>query len=311
MLKLFSGTNNLALSKRVINLLKRSLAQSEVVRFEDSEVRVRVLEDVENQTAIIIQPFSNPTDTSIIELLFFADALRRGEAKKVIAIIPYLGYARQNIQHRKGEAISIHVIVKCLEAVGIDEVIALDLHDEAIAGIFSIPLTHLTALPLLVDHIKKYLKKENISEESVVVMSPDQGGIERARKFAESFYGTKEAAFGIVEKQRDLEHIHKSQALKLYADVEGKTVILVDDIVTSGRTLMNAADLSLQKGATNVIAAVVHHDFSAKAPKKLQDSKIEKFFTTDTIRLEEKQKFPKLEEISIAPLLGEEIKKSD
>ena len=162
MLRLFSGTNNIRLSSQVAKLLKIPLSQSEVVHFEDSEVRIRLIDDVKNQTCVIIQPTSNPADSSFMELCFFADAMRRAEAKKIIAVIPYLGYARQNIQHRPGEAVSINVIIRFLETVGIDEVVAFDLHDEATQGIFSIPFTHLSGLGALAQAVKEYLGKKMI-----------------------------------------------------------------------------------------------------------------------------------------------------
>lgn len=303
-IKLFSGTNNQKLSTKVASSLNVPLAKTEVVRFEDSEVRVRVLENVKEEVAVIIQSASAPTDTSFMELFFLCDALKRSEAKKIIGVLPYFGYARQNIQHREGEDVSVNVIIKFLETVGFSEIVAFDLHDEATAGIFSIPFKHLTALPLLAEEVKKYLK----APDEVLVVSPDQGGVERARIFSLAFFAKKDIPIGIVEKKRDLKKPHESQALELFGDVKNKTVVLVDDIITSGGTLLNAAELCLKNGAKKVLAAVVHHDFSQKAPKRIQESKIEKFFTTDTIELKDNQKFPKLQEISVAPLLVKEIK---
>ncbi len=305
MVKLFSGTNSLELSQAVAKLAGLTLASAEVIRFKNSEVRVRITEDVKDQTCAIIQTTSNPTDTNIMELLFFCDALKRSEARKVIAIIPYFGYARQNIQHREGEDVSAHIVIKLLESLGFDEVWIFDLHDEGTQGIFSIPLKPLSALSLLAASVKKYLT----TTDDIEIASPDQGGVERGRAFIKAFFGNEQQELVMIEKKRDLENIHKSKAVSIYGDVKDKTVILVDDIVTLGGTLLNAAQMCLDNGAKCIVAAVIHHDFADGVWTRIQDSNIDKFFTTDTITLPVEQKFPKLEEISIAPLLAEELKK--
>ncbi len=308
MIKLFSGTANIKLAVQVSKVLNIPLSQSEVVRFEDSEVRVRVLEKVKDKTCAIIQPTSNPSDPRIMELLFFCDALKRSEAKKIIAIIPYFGYSRQNIQHREGEAVSAHVIINLLESVGFDEVFTFDIHDEASQGIFSVPFKNLSAMPILAKEIKDYLKTQKIPLSKVTVVSPDQGGVEKARLFGQALFNKMDFHLAVAEKKRDLEHIHQSFALDLFGDVKGKTAILVDDIITSGGTLLNAAHLCFDKGAKRILVAVVHHDFSSQAPSKIQNSDIEKFFTTDTIPLKDYQKFPKMKKISVAPVIADALK---
>ena len=305
MIKLFSGTNSAYLAQKVAKLADIALAEAEVIRFENSEARVRIIEKVKDQVCAVLQTTSNPTDANILELLFFCDALKRSQSKRVIAIIPYFGYARQNIQHRDGEDVSAHVIIKLLESVGFDEVWTVDLHDEASQGIFSVPLKHLSALPLLADRVRKYLQ----TTDDVVVASPDQGGVERSRAFIKFFFGDEKRELVVIEKKRDLQQIHKSEAISIYGNVKEKTVILVDDIVTLGGTLINAAELCLKNGAKRIIAAVTHHDFAGNGWQKIQNSQIEKFFTTDTILLKDEQKFPKLEEVSVASLLAEELKK--
>lgn len=305
MFKLFSGTSNPKLAMGVSRLLHFPLAASEVVRFENSEIRVRVHEDVKNHTCVLIQSTSNPTDTHLMELFFFCDALRRQEAKKVIGIIPYFGYARQDIQHRPGECVSVNVIIKFLESIGFFKVYTVNLHDEATEGVFSIPFKNINAFPVLAVEIKKYVKE--VSVEKVAVVSPDHGGVERARKFSDVLFGHQNHTISVVEKKRNLEHIHESVALDLYGDVKGKVAILVDDMITSGGTLIHAAQLCLDRGATKVLAAVVHHDFAPGAAQKLQSSSVERFFMTDTIALKEDQKFEKLHEVMIAPLLATEL----
>ncbi len=305
-MKLFSGTANLPLAQKVSKILDLPISSSEVVRFDNSEVRVRIEDDVRGETAVVIQPTANPSGTNLMELFFFCDALHRQEARRVIAVIPYFGYARQNIQHRPGECVSVNVIVRFLEALRIAKVYAFDLHDEATEGVFSIPFKHATAFDSLANRVKEYVGHE-VNDDTVAVVSPDQGGIERARHFADYFFEKAEHGLTVIEKKRNLESPHSSRALSMYGNIEGKTAIIVDDIVTSAGTLINAADLCIQKGAKRVIAAISHHDFSEKAPSRIQESAIEKFFTTDSLYLRPEQKFDKLEEITIAPRIADEI----
>lgn len=307
MIKLFSGSANKELARQVGKHLKVKLAKAQIVRFANSEVRVRIEEDIKDETVAVIQPTSAPTDTNLMELFFFSDAAKRSGAKSVVGVLPYFGYARQNIQHREGECVSTNVVIRFLEAVNFDKIITLNLHDEATEGIFSIPFKNLSAFPILAKKIKKYLK--NASARQVSIVSPDQGGVERARQFGSLFFGKKGFPLSVVEKKRDLESLHQTTAVNLYGDIKGKTAILVDDIVTSGGTLINAASLSLDQGAKRVIAAVVHHDFAQGTAVKIQASRIEKFFTTDTIALKDEQKFDKLEEVSVAPIIADALRK--
>lgn len=307
-MKLFTTTASAQLTHEVVKNLGSTLAQSEVVRFENSEVRVRINEDVSGETCVVLGSSSNPTDTNVMELFFFADALKRSEAARIIGIIPYFGYARQNIQHRPGEDVSANVIIRFLETVGYDEIATFELHDEATAGVFTIPFTALSAFSVLAKEIKTHLTSINIPLEDVVVVSPDQGGVERARHFGEFLFGNSNFEIAVTEKKRDQAHIHVSEALDLYGDVKDKTVIIVDDVATSAGTLINSANLAKERGATQCIAAITHHDFGPDAPKKLQESNIDAFFTTDSITLREADKFDKLHVVSIAPLIAAYIK---
>lgn len=307
MIKIFSGTASLPLSQEVAKILKIPLASASVVRFENSEVKVRIEDKVKNQTCLVIQSTANPTDTHLMELFFFCDALRRQEAKKVIGFIPYFGYARQDIQHVQGECVSANVVIRFLEAIGFSKIYTIDLHDEATEGVFSIPFKNLSAQPILADQVKQYLNKLKIPLSETVVVSPDQGGIERARKFSLSLYGENEFSLAVIEKKRNLNLIHQSKALNLYGNVENKTAIIVDDIVTSGKTLINAANLCFENKAKKVIAVIIHPDFSPQAPSIISKSNIEKVFTTDTINIPSSLKFDKLKIVSIAPLIVKEI----
>jgi len=306
-MKLFSGTANPKLTEEVARLLNVSIAKSEVVRFGNSEVRVRIEEDVTDEVCYVIQPTSNPTDTHLMELFLFADALKRCDAKKIIAIIPYFGYARQNIQHRPGECVSTNVVVNFLENIGFHEIMTFDLHDEATTGIFTVPFSNLTSFSVLANSIVEYLGKENINIRDVMIVSPDQGGVERARRFGSHLFGTDDFPITVIEKNRDQNVIHKSSAVAIYGEVKDKIAILIDDILTSGGTMFNAADLCMSKGAKRVIGAVVHHDFAPNTNEKIETSVLEKLFTTNTIALREEDISSKLVEISVASIIAQNI----
>lgn len=308
MLKLFTGSANPTLSAEVSKILKIPLSKSEVVRFDNSEVKVTIADKVKNDVCVVIQPTANPTDTHLMELFFFADALKRGQAKEIIAIIPYFGYARQNREHRSGEAVSVNVVIRFLETIGFSEVYVVNLHDEGTEGVFSITFKNLSAFGILGREVAHYLKNNKNTEE-VAVVSPDQGGVERAQLFAENFFHNNNVDIAVIEKRRNLDKIHESKALNLYGEVKGKTCIIIDDIITSGGTLVHAADFCIKRGAKRVLACIPHHDFSPNSAKVLGNSSIEKIFMSNTIALKPEQKFASLEEVSIAPLIAEEIKK--
>ncbi len=308
MIKLFSGSSNQKLSLEVAKLLKIPLAKAEVMRFGNSEVKVTINEDVKNHNCVVLQPTSNPTDTNVMELLFFCDALRRQEAKKVIGYVPWFGYAKQDIQHRPGECVSVNVIIRMIESIGFYKIYTLDLHDEATAGVFSIPFKNLSALPLLAKHIYKYFKAHGVSTKNVALVSPDQGAVEKVRNFGVAFYGSPDFSEVVIEKKRNLNQAHKAEPLDLYGDVKGKTCLIVDDMVVSGSTLIPAVDLCLKRGAKEVYCTAVHHDFTSNAPSNLEGSKFKRFFTTNSIELKPSQSFPKLEEVSIASLIADELK---
>ncbi len=256
------------------------VGKSELVRFANSEIKVRILQPVTDTPCVIIQSLSNPTSERVLELAFYLDALRREKSGNVDVVIPYLGYARQNIQHLPGECVSAHVIIALIESLGARSVTTIDIHDEATAGVFTVPFTNLSALPLLADDMKK-----SIPTETTLVGSPDQGGVERARGFAEAFYkGSTVPELVVIEKKRNLEGVHDSQAVELYGEVTGKDIILVDDVATSAGTMMHAAQLCLDKGARHVYAAVVHADFGDGVIEKIANSKLfEGWYTTNTI----------------------------
>lgn len=323
-MRLFSGTSNQPLAKKVAQRLGVGLGKMEIVRFGNSECRVRVKEDVREKTCVVIQSTSAPSDEHLMEMFFMVDALKRSAAKRLLAVIPYFGYARQNQQHRRGECISAHVVSKFIETIGVDELITVDLHEEQISGFFEIPVSHLSGLPVLAKAIKNYIVKQHVSGQYVIV-SPDQGGIERARRFLK----VKEDKSGldllalrngssrtlssyeqivVVEKKRDLEKMHVSEAVQVVGDVRDKVAIIVDDIITSGGTIVNAAKAVKETGAKKVLVAATHADFIEGTVEKLQNSPVEKMFVTDTIKISKEKMFAKLEVVSVAEVLAEKIK---
>jgi len=308
MFKLFSGSANPKLSVEVSKLLNVPISKSEVTRFDNSEIRVTIQEKVKDEVCVIVQSTANPTDTHLMELFFFADALKRMQAKKIIAFIPYFGYARQNRGHRTGESVSVNVVIRFFETIGFNQVYTFDLHDEGTEGIFSIPFKNISTFSILGREVAHYLKNNKNTEE-VAIVSPDQGGVERAQTFAENFFHTNNVDIAVIEKRRNLDKIHQSKALNLYGEVKNKTCIIVDDIITSGGTLVHAAEFCLKRGAKRVLACVVHHDFSKNAVPILSKSPLEKIFMSNTIALKSEHKFSKLKEISIAPLIEKELKK--
>ncbi|KKQ01787.1 MAG: Ribose-phosphate pyrophosphokinase [Candidatus Roizmanbacteria bacterium GW2011_GWA2_36_23] len=309
MIKLFAGTAHPILSNEISKLTGLPLSKAEVVRFGNSEVKVTIQEDVRDSVCVIIQPTSNPTDTNIMELLLFCDALKREEARKVIAYVPWFGYAKQDIQHRTGECVSVNVIIHMLESIGFYKVYTVDLHDEATAGVFTIPFKNLSAFSILAKYIRNYFLKNKIDLDRIALVSPDQGAVEKVRNFGVEFYGTTKFSEVVIEKKRDQNIMHKATPLDLYGNVENKIAVIIDDMVVSGSTIIPAVDLCLERGARSVYAAAVHHDFTASAPKRLQESRLKKFFFTNTILLKPENKFEKLEEISIASLIADELKK--
>jgi ribose-phosphate pyrophosphokinase len=293
------------LSNEVAHLLNITLSKAKIIRFTNSEIKVRIEEKVKDTICFIIQTTSNPTDTHLMELLFFADALKRNGAKKLIAVIPYFGYARQNREHLPGESVSVNVVIRVLEYVGFNAIFTITIHDEATEGIFSVTFKNIDGFLPLNKKISLYLKK-HYPDDKVIIVSPDQGGVERAQIFAENFFHQKNVEIAVIEKKRNLEKIHQSKALNLFGNVKNKIAIIVDDIITSGQTLVNAADLCLKKGAKKVIAAVVHPDLSPNAKETIEKSLIEKIFVTNTIQL--KEKIEKIEVVSCASLIANAIK---
>src|SRR3989339_1917208 len=295
---IFSGNSNPELTAQITSELKIPLGKAEIIRFADSECRVRIEEDVEGKNIFVIQSLSNPVDEHLMEFLLMGDAVKRGEPKKMVAVLPYHGYARQDRIHRPGECLSAQVVAKMIESVGFDKLITVELHNESIVGFFKIPVVHVSGLEV-------FRKRVTDLKEDVVIITPDAGALKRSQKFAESL----DLPLALIEKKRDLDRAHKILSMRVVGEVKGKTAIIVDDVIVTGGTLINAAFLLKEKGAKKVIAAATHADFVGGADKILQDSPLDAVWVTDTIYIPPAKNFPKLKISSIASDLSAAVGK--
>ncbi len=295
---LFSGSGNRKLALDIANILKKPLGKMEIVTFADSEKRVRIEEKVADRICFVIASLSNPVDTHLVELCLIADALKTNDCGKLVAVIPYFGYARQDKAHREGEGISARVMAHLIEAVDFNKVVAVDLHSDFIEGFFDIGLKHLSAAELFAQNLGK-------TKKDMVVVSPDAGAAKRSQKFADLL----DAPLTFIEKKRNLDKAHTIDHLRLVGDVTGKTAVMIDDVITSGGTLVKAAYMLKDHGAKEVIAAATHADFVNGTKKILEDSPLDRVYVTDSIVIKPEDKFKNLEILSLAPLLAEQIRK--
>lgn len=289
------------MSEKIASIVDVPLAHYEFIRFDDNEVKPVVKEAVRGEDCVIIQSTSIHPNDYWMELFLLADALRRAAAKRIIAVIPCFGYARQNQMHAVGEPVTAHVLVNFMQTVGISEVLTVDLHDETMTGMFNIPITNTSALPLLAQTVMPYLGGD------YAVVTPDQGGIERARLFAQSM-GCKNPIVAI-EKKRDLVHAHQSHTVQVLGDVKHLTVVIQDDVVTSGGTVLHAIDALAEAGCGDIYVCVTHQDFSPDVAERLQRSRMKKMFITNSVATYHARMFEKLQIVDISQLLADEIRK--
>lgn len=290
---LFSGSSNKPLAETVAKELGITLGKAELTRFADGEMRPWIQEDVRDKTVFILESLSYPMDEHIMELVLTGDAIRRSAPKTMIAIIPYMGYARQDKQHRVGEPISTRVIAKFIEISKIKEIVTVDLHNDAIVGFFQIPVTHLSALEVLSEQIKKLKLKNGI------VVSPDVGGVKRARNMAYAL----DLPMAFMEKKRFLDRNDTTEAVQIIGDVKGRDAIVFDDMIASGSTIAGGAPALKDAGATSVTFAATHAVLAGPAVERLGLPAIDHVILTDTIAITKEKQFPKLTIVSVAPLL--------
>ncbi len=297
-IKIFSGNSNLPLAKAIAEYLHLPLGEAVVSRFSDGEVRVQLKENVRGADVYIIQSTGSPAE-NIMELLLLIDAARRASAKRITAVIPYFGYGRQDKKDEPRVPISAKVIANLLTTVGVNRVVSVDLHVEQIQGFFDIPVDHLYAAPVFVEHIKN---SDLVDLDNLVVVSPDAGHAKRARGVAKRL---ENRPLAIVDKRRSAPNV--AAAMNVIGDVKGKVALLLDDIVDTAGSLVSAANALKDHGAVKVFACCTHLLLSGEAINRISNSPIEKLWGTDSLLLAEEKRISKIDQLSIAPLLGEAI----
>ena len=298
-MKLLSGTGNLELSKKIAQNLKLKLVNSNIKRFADGEIYVEINENIRGNSIFVIQSISTPANDNLMELLICIDALRRSSAKNITAVIPYFGYARQDRKVVPRTAISAKLVSNLITNAGAHRIVTVDLHAGQIQGFFDIPVDNLFSTPIFSKHIKKYISNKNI-----ICVAPDVGGVERARALGQKL----NVGLAIIDKRRPAPG--KSQVMNIIGNVKGKNCLLVDDIIDSGGTIVNASKALKEKGAKDVYVYVTHGVLSGNAVEQINNSKIKKLILTDTIDYSYKiKKSSKIVVLSISNLMAEAIKR--
>jgi len=297
-MKILAGTSNSKLCKDIAKHLKLKLVNTNIKRFADGEVYVEINENIRGNSIFVVQSTSNPANDNLMELLICIDALRRSSAKSITAVIPYFGYARQDRKVVPRTAISAKLVSNLITNAGANRILSVDLHAGQIQGFFDIPVDNLFATPIFARHIKK------IKLNNLVCVSPDVGGVERTRALSRRI----NSSIAIIDKRRPAPG--KSEVMNIVGNVVNKNCVIVDDIIDSGGTIVNAAKALKDKGAKDIYIFITHAVLSGEAVNKIQKSQIKKLITTDTIDNSKKIKTSKkIEVISIAPMISEAMKR--
>jgi ribose-phosphate pyrophosphokinase len=294
-LKLFTLNSNEKLAADIASFIGLELGQCSVSRFSDGEIQINIEESIRGCDVYVVQSTSAPVNEHIMELLILIDALKRASAKTINIVMPYYGYARQDRKARAREPITAKLVANLLETAGAHRVITLDLHAPQIQGFFDIPIDHLMGVPILVEYFEgKQLK-------DIVIVSPDHGGVTRARKMADRL----KAPIAIIDKRRPKPNV--SEVMNIVGNIEGKTAIIIDDMIDTAGTITLAANALVENGAKEVYACCTHPVLSGPAIERIQNSKIKELVVTNSILLAEEKKTDKITELSVAPLIGEAI----
>ena len=297
--KVFCGTSNAPLAEAICKYLDLPLGKAEIRRFSDGELSTEISESVRGCHVFVIQSTCPPTNEHIMELLILTDALKRASAGSVTAVIPYYGYARQDRKVRPRAPISAKLVADLITVSGISRIVTVDLHAGQIQGFFNIPVDHVFAAPVLLQHIK-----DNMNNKDLVIVSPDAGGMERARSFAKAL----DAGLAMTDKRRP--KANQAEIMNVIGDVEGKSVILFDDLVDTAGTAIQAANALLKEGAKSASLCCTHGVLSGNAVERIKDSDLEEVLITDTIPpSQEVLDCDKFKVLTIADLLGESIKR--
>ena len=296
-LKLFSGNAHRPLAEEIAQHLKVKVGDADVARFSDGEVYVQINENVRGEDVFIIQPTCPPVNENLVELLVMLDAFKRASARRITAVLPYYGYGRQDRKAQSRVPISAKLVADLITTAGANRVLAIDLHAGQIQGFFNIPVDHLFAAPVLID----YLAKKDL--EDPVLVSPDAGGVERARAIAKRL----KAGLAIIDKRRDGPNV--AVFMYLIGDVKDKDVVIIDDMIDTAGTLMQAVEAVKREGARRVLACGVHPVLSGPAMERIGNPQLEELVITNSIPLPLDKQRPKIHALSVAPLLAEAIRR--
>ena len=298
-MKILTGNSNKQLSGKISKYLKNKLVNSSIRKFSDGEIYIEINENIRGNSIFIIQGISSPANDNLMELLLCIDALKRSSAKNITAVIPYFGYARQDRKIVPRTSISAKLVSNLITKAGADRIVTVDLHAGQIQGFFDIPVDNLFATPIFSRHIKRKIKTKNL-----ICVAPDVGGVERARALGRKL----DIGLAIIDKRRPAPG--KSQVMNVIGNVKGKTCIIVDDIIDSGGTIVNATDALIKRGAKEVHVYITHGVLSGEAVEKIKKSKIKNLVVTDTIDNSDKvKKSRNIEILSISNLLAEAMKR--
>jgi len=295
--KIFAGNANPELAREIVDALGMKLADVMVRQFSDGEIHLQIKENVRGADVFIIQPTCTPVERNLMELLLMMDALKRASAERITAVLPYYGYARQDRKDKPRVPISARLVAALLETAGADRILSLDLHAAQIQGFFDIPVDHLFATPVLIEHFK------SVNSPALTVVSPDAGGVERARAFAKRL----NSPLAIIDKRR--EEANVAEVMNVIGDVNGRHCLLVDDLIDTAGTLVKGAEALRAKGAASVSACATHAVLSGPAVQRIETSELREVVFTNSIPLsEEAKKSSKIRSLSVAKLLAEAIR---
>ncbi|AVD54721.1 MULTISPECIES: ribose-phosphate diphosphokinase [Heyndrickxia] len=296
-LKIFTLNSNPKLAREIANVVGVELGKCSVSQFSDGEIQINIEESIRGCDVYVIQSTSDPVNEHMMELLIMVDALKRASARTINLVIPYYGYARQDRKARAREPITAKLVANLLVTAGATRVITLDLHAPQIQGFFDIPIDHLMGVPI----IAKYFEDKGFQAEDIVVVSPDHGGVTRARKLAERL----KTPIAIIDKRRPRPNV--AEVMNIVGNVDGKICIIIDDIIDTAGTITLAAKALIESGAKEVYASCTHPVLSGPAIERINNSPIKELVATNSINIPEERKSEKLVELSVAPLLGEAI----
>lgn len=298
-LKIFALNSNRPLAEKIAKVVGVDLGKISVNQFSDGEIRINIEESIRGDHVYIIQSTSRPVNDNLMELLIMIDALKRASAKTINIVMPYYGYARQDRKARSREPITSKLVANMITTAGADRILTLDLHAAQIQGFFDMPVDHLLGAPLLAN----YFIDNGIANTDTVVVSPDHGGVTRARKLAEFL----KAPIAIIDKRRPKANV--AEVMNIIGDVKGKKCILIDDMIDTAGTITLAATALEEAGATEVYACCTHPVLSGPAIERIQNSALKEVVVTDSIQLPEEKKIDKIVQISVAELMGDAIKR--